>query len=116
MNSTSKFRELTDQNFKPFINNSKELVIVDFWAEYCNVCRAMEPVLAKLAKEYKNAVQILKLDTEAYPDIAAHYEVRTLPTLIFFKEGNIIGQTSGFMPKHTLSKLIDDIVGESATA
>ncbi len=101
---------LEDDNFDNEILNSKGLVLVDFWAKWCGPCHGMIPILEACASEYKGRVRIVKVDVDENPRTAERYEIRTIPTLIFFREGKPIevihGAPSFAVLKSTLERLL----------
>ncbi len=90
---------LTDANFEQEVLQHKGPVMVDFWATWCGPCRMLSPVVEELAKEYAGKVKICKLNVDEGPDTSSKYRVTSIPTLIFFKDGAIVGQTVGLQSK-----------------
>ena len=95
--------ELTDAKFDDFI--SKGNVIIDFWAEWCGPCKILSPVVEELAKENKQ-IKFGKVDVDSQGDLAQRFEVLSIPTLIFFKNGEMVNRIAGAMPKDALKKEI----------
>ena len=98
--------EVTDTNFKTEILGSKVPVLVDFWAAWCAPCRAIAPHVEALAKDYDGKVRVGKCDIDANPDFSAQYDIRSIPTLLVFKEGKVVGQVVGAVPKTKIEDLI----------
>ncbi len=91
--------ELTDAEFQSFIANSSLPVMVDFYSPTCGPCKAIAPVIANLTKDFFGKVIIAKLDTSSNPGTAMHYKIRGVPSLLFFKNGQIVDQIVGAPPE-----------------
>ena len=102
--------KITDQNFESEVLKSETPVVIDFWAEWCGPCKMIAPILDQIAEEYKGRLQIgkLDLDVEANQSIAMKYGVRSIPTLILFKEGVVEAQHVGMLSKEQLTQLLDE--------
>lgn len=99
-------REINDTNFEEIINKSDKPVIVDFWAEWCGPCRMIAPIIEELSREYADKVVVAKCDVDNNPQIAAKYGIRNIPTVLFFKNGQIADKQIGAVPKNNfVSKL-----------
>ncbi|MGZ3774168.1 MAG: thioredoxin [Pseudobdellovibrionaceae bacterium] len=96
--------ELTKENFKQTVQ-SNELVILDFWASWCGPCKRFAPVFEKVAGKYPEVV-FGKIDTEAEPEIAASFEVMSIPTLAVIKDGDIIFMQAGALPEDILEQVV----------
>lgn len=97
-----------DGNFAAEVENASGLVMVDFWAEWCAPCRAVAPVLERLAAEYQGRVRFVKLNVDEAPDTAAAYGIRSIPTLALFRDGKPVGAIAGAVPQAMLAELIDE--------
>ncbi len=95
-----KYIELTPENFEEVTNNGVSLV--DFWAPWCGPCRMLAPVIDELAQEFEGKANICKVNTDEQQDLAVKYGIRSIPTIIFMKNGEIVDQTVGSQSKQAL--------------
>lgn len=105
---TMSVKHFTDENFTKEVLESGLPVLVDFWAQWCGPCKMIAPVVEELAKEYAGKVSIGKLDVDANPATAGAYGVMSIPTLIFFKSGQVCGQLVGALSKAQLKRKIEE--------
>ncbi len=98
--------EITDANFQSEVLNSSVPALVDFWAVWCGPCRAIAPHVEALAKEYDGKVRVGKCDIDANPNVPSQYDVRSIPTLMVFKDGKVVGQIVGSAPRAKIEELI----------
>lgn len=98
--------ELTDSNFQSTVLDSDKLSMVDFWAVWCGPCLAVAPVVEKLAQEYKDQVVIGKVDVDNNPEVALQYGIRSIPTILFIKNGKVVDKQVGAVPKNVLEQKI----------
>lgn len=96
---------ITKENFEKEVLNAKEPVLVDFWAAWCGPCQMLLPVIEELAGEITDA-KICKIDVDDQPDLAAQYNVMTIPTLLVFKDGTVANKSVGVIPKEQILNLI----------
>ena len=95
---------VSDTTFGEIVERHEGLVLVDFGADWCGPCRAIAPVVEQLAVEYEGRARIAKLDVDANPKTAMRFGVRSLPTLLFFKDGTVIDTVVGAVPKAVLER------------
>lgn len=103
--------EFTDSNFQQEVLDSKEPVLVDFWAPWCGPCRMIGPVVEELASEYVGAVKVGKVNIDDSPGAAQNYAVSSIPTLMIFKDGDVVERFVGVQPKARLQKALDAAKG-----
>jgi thioredoxin 1 len=102
---------LTDGNWQQEVMSSKEPVLVDFWAEWCQPCKQLSPTVEALAAEFKGRLKVGKMNVEDNPDVASRYNITTLPTLLIIKNGMVSEQRVGLVRKDVLVKLIEPHLG-----
>ncbi len=101
--------EITDQNFDEMIKNSDKLILVDFWASWCNPCKALAPILEDASNDLSEKIIVLKINIDDNPDSPQRYGVRGIPTIIFFKSGKEVDRQVGVIPKSKLYEKIENI-------
>ena len=99
--------KLTEQNFDAEVLQSALPVVVDFWADWCGPCKMMGPYVTAMEPLYQGKVKIGKLNVDDAADIAERYHVMSIPTLLFFKNGEVVGSSVGLIPKETLQEKIE---------
>ncbi len=97
---------ITDANFESEVLKASQPVLIDFWATWCGPCRAIAPVVEQLAKEYTGKLKVGKIDIDQNPKVPTQYDVRSIPTLLVFKDGKVVGQIVGAVPRPKIEDLI----------
>jgi thioredoxin 1 len=105
-----KYVELNEANFESEVLGSDVPVVVDFWAEWCAPCKLLAPVIDELAEEYDGRVKFGKLDVDQNQQISIKYGIRSIPTLIVYKNGEAADQMIGFLPKQSIKEKIDPLL------
>jgi thioredoxin 1 len=98
--------ELTDANWESEVINSSIPVLVDFWAPWCGPCRIIAPVVEKLAGEFAGQIKVGKLNTDDNPGVSMRYGIRAIPTIMMFKNGEVVDTRVGVQPEDSLRKMI----------
>jgi thioredoxin 1 len=97
---------ITDGNFEAEVLKSSTPVLIDFWAQWCAPCRAIAPMVEALAKDYAGKLKVGKVDIDSNPKVPTQYDVRSIPTLLVFKDGKVLGQIVGAVPRPKVEELI----------
>lgn len=100
----------TDSNFKKEVLESDLPVVVDFWATWCGPCRLVTPIIEELSQEYDKKIKVGKINIDENPKTPTQYGIMSIPTLIFFKKGQITGQVVGALSKPELKKKIEELI------
>ena len=98
--------QLTEQTYDEALTAAEGLVMVDFWAEWCGPCRAVAPVLDDIAAGSGGRVTLMKVNVDENPGLAARYEIRSIPTILFVKDGEVVDRVIGAVPRATLERVI----------
>ena len=98
---------LTDDNFSAEVLNASQPVLVDFWATWCGPCRMIAPIVQELSSEYEGRAKVGKLDVDSAQKTAAEFGIRSIPTLLIFKEGKVADQIIGAVPKGQITEKLE---------
>ncbi|MEM6426177.1 MAG: thioredoxin [Cyanobacteria bacterium P01_H01_bin.119] len=99
--------QVTDSTFKQEVLESAVPVLVDFWAPWCGPCRMVAPVVEEISEQYDGKVKVVKVNTDDNPSVASQYGIRSIPTLMVFKEGKRVDMVVGAVPKTTLANTLE---------
>ncbi|MCH8286393.1 thioredoxin [candidate division KSB1 bacterium] len=100
----------TDGNFEEEVINSSIPVLVDFWAEWCAPCKMIAPTVDEIAKEFDGKLKVGKVDVDSNPKVSSKYQIRSIPSIVFFKDGKVTDQIVGAVPKVKIMSKIETIL------
>ena len=101
---------LTDEIFESEVLKSELPVLVDFWAEWCVLCRMLTPLVEQLAEEYSGKIKVAKLNVDERPESASSFNIQSIPTLLVFNKGEVVSQNIGVIPKKTIVEMFEKII------
>ncbi len=102
--------QATSVNWEPEVEKTDELVMVDFWAVWCGPCQMVAPIVEELAKEYQGRLKVMKLNTDESPEVAGKFQIMSIPTILFFKNGQPVEKIVGARPKTQFKQVIDSLL------
>jgi thioredoxin 1 len=105
---------VTDENFSEVVGGAGNLVMVDFWAVWCGPCRLVAPIVESLADQYAGQVTVGKVDVDSNPRLSSQFNVRSIPSLLFFRDGQVVDTVVGAVPKPVLERKIQEHLGAAA--
>lgn len=112
MAASANITEVTDENFTSEVEKADGLAMVDFWATWCGPCRIVAPVVEELADEYHDkGLKVAKLDVDSSPSTSARFGIRSIPSILFFKDGEVVDKVIGAVPRQHLEEKIQQHLG-----
>jgi len=105
--------EITDSNFEEIVMKSNKPVMIDFWAVWCGPCRMVAPIVEEMSEEFHGKAVIGKLDVDNNPNISAMFGIRSIPTMLYFKDGKVVDKVVGAAPKNTLTQKLNAQLAEA---
>lgn len=102
--------EITKDNFEKEVLQSEQPVAIDLWAPWCGPCRAITPIMEEIASDFSGKAKVVKLNVDDNPAIAAKYRIMSIPTILFFKNGNVEAQIVGLVPKAKIANKINELL------
>jgi thioredoxin 1 len=102
--------EITDSNFEEVVLQADKPVLVDFWAEWCGPCRMVGPIVQEIGRDYEGKVVVGKVDVDNNPGVSVKFGIRNIPTLLFFKQGQIVDKQVGAVPKQVIVNKIEALL------
>ena len=106
--------KVEDATWDAEVIKASELVMVDFWAVWCGPCQMVAPVIEELSKEYAGKMKVRKINTDENPEVAGRYQVMSIPTILFFKNGQVVEKLVGARPKRQFKDMIDSLLAQPA--
>jgi len=108
----SKFEtpQITDANFDEIVLNSKIPVLLDFYADWCGPCKIVGPIIDELAEEFEGRALVAKVNTEINPILSQHFKIKSIPTLMFIKDGHLMDRFQGLVPKPNLAEFLEEYI------
>ncbi|RYX82811.1 thioredoxin [bacterium] len=107
----AKVPALTSDNFATAVENASGVVVVDFTATWCPPCKMLAPVLDRVSEKYEGKASFYKVDVDENPETAGKYGVSTIPNILFFKDGQVVDQSVGYVAEGALSSKVDNVLG-----
>lgn len=102
--------EIKSETFDSFVNQPDKTVLVDFWASWCGPCRMLSPVVDEVSQEHADTLSVGKVNVDDCPDLARKFGVMSIPTLLLFKDGQLVDQQVGYMPKEKLNQMVEKVL------
>ena len=106
--------QATAENWEAEVAQSSEIVMVDFWAVWCGPCQMVAPVVEEIAQEYQGKLKVMKLNTDEVPEVAGKFQIMSIPTILFFKDGQPVEKIVGARSKQQFKQVIDSLLAQSS--
>lgn len=106
----SNIKELNDESFNSEVVTQKGIVLIDFWAPWCGPCKMLSPIVERISQKYIDRIKVFKINTDEAPAITQQYHIRSIPTLLFFKDGEVIDTIVGAVPEDEIKEKLDKIL------
>ena len=106
----AEVNDVTDATFESEVLKSETPVLVDFWAEWCAPCRAIAPIVKEIANEYGEKIKVVKINIDDSPQTPGSYGIRSIPTVLAFKDGQVVSQLTGARPKGDFEELVNNVL------
>ena len=106
--------QATETNWESEVVKSPQVVMVDFWAVWCGPCQMVAPIVEELATEYSGKLKVMKLNTDENPEVAGKYQIMSIPTILFFKDGQPVERVVGARPKQQFKQVIDTLLSQAS--
>jgi thioredoxin 1 len=108
MGENGNVKAVTDATFRDEVEKTNGLTLIDFWAVWCGPCRMVAPIVEQLAQEYSGKLKVLKLDVDSNMQTSARFNIRSIPSLLFFKDGKLVDTVVGAVPKQFLERKVQE--------
>lgn len=102
--------EITDQNFDSLVTETDQPILLDFWAAWCGPCKAVGPIIDELAGEFEGRAVVGKINVDQNPNLSAYFQVKSIPTLMFIKNKQLIERYAGLVPKPNLAEMLEELI------
>ena len=102
--------EITDQNFEELVSNTDQPILLDFWAAWCGPCKAVGPIIDEISGEFEGRAVVGKINVDQNPGLSSYFQVKSIPTLMFIKNRQMIDRYAGLIPKPNLTEMLENLI------